>query len=58
MAGIDVERRSFGDTDPLALQISDFVRCVRSGAAPIVGARDALTALEIADRICAEMEKP
>lgn len=58
MAGIDVERRSFGEADPLSLQISDFVRCVRSEAAPIVGAHDALTALEIADRICAAMEKP
>ncbi len=58
MAGIAVERRSFGESDPLGLQVADFVRCVRSGAEPLVGPQQALVALELADRICAAMEHP
>ncbi|HWO43033.1 MAG TPA: Gfo/Idh/MocA family oxidoreductase, partial [Candidatus Eisenbacteria bacterium] len=41
--------------DPLADEIESFLECVRSGAAPLVGGREGLRALEIASAIRAQL---
>lgn len=58
MDAIAVERREFADADPLAAEIDSFVTAVRGGNGPVVGAREAIDALEMAGRILDRLEVP
>lgn len=48
MPGVVVERHAFGAADPLALEIADFMDCIRTGRQPLVGGREARRALAAA----------
>lgn len=47
-----------GQGDPLRDEIEDFVAAVRTRTAPLVGGREGLRALELAERIAAALESP
>ena len=48
---VKMEPIQIEDHEPLAKEIESFVNCVVTGTAPVVGGREALTALELADAI-------
>ncbi len=58
MAAIEVSQREFAGGDPLNREIAEFVRCVREGGRPLVGAAEGLRALDMADRVLASMPEP
>ncbi len=43
--------------EPLKRELFDFVRCIREGAAPRVGAKDGLAAIAIADKVLASARR-
>lgn len=57
MDSILIEDRTFGGADPLRDEIEAFVAAVRGQRPVAVGGREALTALVIADRVCAAMRE-
>jgi len=56
MDGISVRTRDFADADPLAAQIAAFVASVRGVAEPVVGLREGMRALRLAELIVSNME--
>lgn len=52
---IEVEETALGDADPLYAEIDHFLLCVRTRQRPLVDGATALRALEVAERIRAEM---
>ncbi|GIW44418.1 MAG: UDP-N-acetylglucosamine 3-dehydrogenase [Candidatus Binatia bacterium] len=52
---IEVEEIALGDADPLYAEIDHFLHCVRTRQRPLVDGATALRALEVAERIRAEM---
>lgn len=57
MAAIDVSERSFEEADPLRAEIDAFLAEVRGERTRAVGGRDALVALEMAERIRAAVDE-
>jgi predicted dehydrogenase len=53
---ITVEEHDAGQGDPLREEIAAFLAAVATRAAPLVGGRDGLRALELAERIAASLE--
>ncbi len=51
MESVSVEEREVGAGDALLEELRSFVRCVRTGDAPVVGAGEALRAIETAERV-------
>lgn len=54
---ITVHEHDAGQGDPLRDEIAAFVAAVRARAAPVVGGREGLRALELAERIAASLEQ-
>ncbi len=57
LAEITVREHDAGAGDPLRDEIEAFVAAVRTRAAPVVGGREGLRALELAERIAASLEQ-
>ena len=57
LAEITVREHDAGAGDPLRDEIAAFVAAVRTRAAPVVGGREGLRALELAERIAASLEQ-
>ena len=55
---IRVNEPPIPEADALTDELQSFVSCLRAGDAPLVGGREALTALEIAGRILDGLEPP
>jgi predicted dehydrogenase len=51
-----IERVQVPTTEPLLLELTDFVECVRSGGAPTVSAHDALLALRATHEVIAQIQ--
>lgn len=54
---VTIEERSLDQGDALLAEIESFLRCVRSGTAPVVGGEAGLRALETAIRITEQVER-
>jgi len=57
MQALSLDERSFDDADPLRAQIEAFVAAVRGERQPAVSAREAMTALELADAVLVALER-
>ncbi len=57
LAGIEAEEHDAGEGDPLRDEVAAFVAAVAARATPIVGGREGLRALELAERIAAGIEQ-
>ncbi|MFP6625919.1 MAG: Gfo/Idh/MocA family oxidoreductase [Deltaproteobacteria bacterium] len=58
MERIVLEEKGFDTADPLGAELGSFIECVSAGTAPVVGAREGLTALLLADRVIEALETP
>jgi predicted dehydrogenase len=56
LAEIEVQEHDAGGGDPLREEIAAFLRAVAERSAPLVGGREGLRALELAERIAASLE--
>ena len=51
------ERPTLGSGDALLVEIEAFVEAVKTGSAPLVGGREGLSAIELAERIIADISR-
>lgn len=54
---IPPEETQASSDDALTAELTDFVRCIRTGSQPRVSAMDAVAAMEVADRVLSGMAK-